>query len=63
VKPNPRFLKQPKSFWANVRTISEEVGYTERAEGYWTVPPGLTIPKSYKKHGDPRKNTVLACDL
>ena len=29
MKPDPRFLNQPKSFWANVRTISQEVGYTE----------------------------------
>ena len=63
MKPDPRFLKQPKSFWANVRTISQEVGYTEPANGYWKVPPGLTIPKNFKKHGGPRKNTVIACDL
>jgi hypothetical protein len=63
VKPNPRFLKQPKSFWANVRTISQEVGYTEAAEGYWKVPPGLTIPVAFRKAGGPRKNTVLACDM
>jgi hypothetical protein len=63
MKPDPRFIKQPKSFWANVRTISQEIGYTETAEGYWKVPPGLTIPKDFKKHGGPRKNTVRACDL
>jgi hypothetical protein len=34
VKANEKFLKQPKSFWANVRTISQAVGYTETAEGY-----------------------------
>jgi hypothetical protein len=63
VKPDPRFLKQPKSFWANVRTISEAVGYTVTGEGYWKVPPGLTIPKAFEKHGGPRKNTVLASDI
>ena len=63
MKPDPRFLKQPKSFWANVRTISQEVGYTETAEGYWKVPPGLTVPAAFRKNGGPRKNTVLACDL
>jgi hypothetical protein len=31
VKPDTRFLNLPKSFWANVRTISQHVGYTERA--------------------------------
>jgi hypothetical protein len=30
LKADPRFLTQPKEFWANVRTISQEVGYTER---------------------------------
>jgi len=63
VKPDPRFLKQPKAFWANVRTISQQVGYTEPAKGYWKVPPGLSIPKCYQKHGGPAKNTVSAVDL
>lgn len=30
MNPDPRFLAQPKAFWANVRTISQEVGYTQR---------------------------------
>jgi hypothetical protein len=38
VKPAPRFLKQPKLFWANVRAISEQVGYTARGEGVVKVP-------------------------
>jgi len=32
MKPDPRFINQPKYFWANVRTISQHVGYTERAK-------------------------------
>jgi len=32
MEPNQRFLNLPKSFWANVRTISEGVGYTTRAK-------------------------------
>ncbi len=28
MKPDPRFLNQPKHFWAAIRLISEEVGYT-----------------------------------
>ncbi|MFH1921839.1 MAG: hypothetical protein ABIP48_18390 [Planctomycetota bacterium] len=63
MKPDPRFLKQPKSFWANVRTISQQVGYTKPAEGYWKVPRGLTVPQNFKKHGGPKKNLVLAADL
>lgn len=30
MKPDERFLKQDKSFWAHVRTISQQVGYTDR---------------------------------
>lgn len=29
MKPDPRFLGQEKTLWANVRTISQEVGYTQ----------------------------------
>jgi hypothetical protein len=30
MQPNKEFVGLPKEFWANVRTISQEVGYTER---------------------------------
>jgi len=33
MKPDPRFLKLPKDFWANVRLISQEVGYTTTVRG------------------------------
>jgi hypothetical protein len=33
VKADQRFLKQPKHFWANVRSLSQELGYTVRGEG------------------------------
>jgi hypothetical protein len=29
--PDKRFLRQPKRFWANVRLLSQHIGYTERA--------------------------------
>ena len=38
MKPDQRFLKQPKHFWASVRTISQQVGYTERGTGRIRVP-------------------------
>src|SRR4051812_6498584 len=38
MKPDPRFLKQHKSFWANVRTISQGCGYTNRATKEIHVP-------------------------
>ncbi len=30
MRADGRFLNQPPEFWANVRTIGQEVGYTER---------------------------------
>jgi hypothetical protein len=38
MKPDERFLKQPKHFWANVRTIGQAVGYTVRGKGIIRVP-------------------------
>lgn len=38
MKPDPRFLAQSKEFWANVRIISQEVGYTQRGRGTIKVP-------------------------
>ena len=38
MKPDPRFQKQPKHFWANVRTISQQLGYTVRGKGIIKVP-------------------------
>lgn len=30
MKPNPNFLNKPKSFWASVRSLSEQVGYGKK---------------------------------
>ena len=30
MKGNPEFMREPKSFWAMVRTLSEQMGYTHR---------------------------------
>lgn len=30
MKADPRFVQKPKEFWAHVRTISQEIGYTDR---------------------------------
>jgi hypothetical protein len=30
MQPNAAFVGLPKEFWANIRTISQEVGYTMR---------------------------------
>jgi len=44
LKADPRFLNQPKEFWANVRTISQEVGYTKRGNKRKKTPPSIRIP-------------------
>ncbi len=33
MKPNANFLRQPKSFWAYVRSVSQHVGYTVTKKG------------------------------
>ncbi len=38
MKPKTQFQNQPKDFWANVRIISQEAGYTERRAGRVKVP-------------------------
>ena len=49
--PDPRFLRQPPTFWANVRTIGQAVGYTVRGEGQIKVPTLKEIADAYKKLG------------
>lgn len=38
MKANELFLNQPKPFWANVRSISQHLGYTARGTGQIKVP-------------------------
>ena len=38
MKPEKRFLNQPKHFWANVRTISQQAGYTVRNKRQIKIP-------------------------
>lgn len=43
-----RFLGQPGTFWANVRTISQAVGYTRRGKGEILVPTYQEMTTAYK---------------
>ena len=47
MKPDPRFLNLPKDFWANVRLISQEVGYTVRGQEEIKVPSLTEIQKAF----------------
>ncbi|MDL1911129.1 hypothetical protein FBQ81_10665 [Chloroflexi bacterium CFX6] len=38
MKPNDTFLNLPKNFWAGVRLISQEVGYTEKSTRQIKIP-------------------------
>ena len=51
MKADLRFLNQPKEFWANVRTISQEVGYTERGENSIKIPSLASVRRAFDKLG------------
>lgn len=51
MKPDTRFLNQPKHFWANVRSISQHAGYTARGTGQILVPDLSVITASLKELG------------
>jgi hypothetical protein len=51
MRPDKRFLKQPKHFWANVRSVSQHVGYTERGAGRIKVPSLRGIADALKEIG------------
>lgn len=38
MQPDVRFVSQPKHFWANIRLISQQVGYSVRQQGLIKVP-------------------------
>lgn len=44
-----RFRRQPKSFWASVRTISQTIGYTDRATKLIRVPSLEEMKKCFLK--------------
>lgn len=47
MKPDIRFVRQPKEFWAHVRTISQEVGYTVRGSGMIRVPTLTEVKEEF----------------
>jgi hypothetical protein len=49
LKPDPRFLNQPKHFWANLRSVSQHVGYTARGTGQIAVPNLAVILKALRE--------------
>jgi hypothetical protein len=51
MKPDHRFLKQPQRFWANVRIIGQEVGYSARGGNAVKVPQFEEVERAYKSIG------------
>ncbi len=55
MKADPRFLDLPRDFWANVRLIGQEVGYTDRGEGTIKIPSVEEIRNAFARLAlDPR---------
>lgn len=51
MKPDPRFLDLPKEFWANVRLVSQEVGYKVRNQERVRVPSRDEIRRAFDEIG------------
>lgn len=51
MKPNDTFQNLPKNFWASVRLISQEVGYTEKKTGQIKIPSADQIEFRLEKFG------------
>jgi len=49
MRPDSRFLNLPKDFWAHVRLISQEAGYTVRGEGRIKAPSADEIERVMNK--------------
>lgn len=47
MKADPRFVQQPREFWAHVRTISQEVGYTDRRTSAIRIPTLDEVRKQF----------------
>jgi hypothetical protein len=47
VKPNKKFQQQPQSFWAGVRSLSQEIGYS--ADGKLLVPSYKRMAEAFTK--------------
>ena len=60
MKPDTRFLNLPLSFWADVRTISEAVGYTDRRTKEVRVASQDQIISEYRKLGFTSDHLFLA---
>jgi len=49
MRPDSRFLALPKDFWAAVRSIGEELGYTTRGQGKLRTPSAAEIASAFSR--------------
>jgi hypothetical protein len=49
LKADPRFVLQTKEFWAHVRTISQELGYTNRTTKAISIPTLNEVQRGFSK--------------
>jgi len=59
LKAELEFLEQPKLFWANVRTISQKIGYSDRKTKKILIP---TIDQIIKAYEELNLNVEHICD-
>lgn len=62
MKADARFLSQPKDFWANVRTISQEVGYTVRGKKTIKIPALPDVRREFHRLGLSTEHIASADD-
>ena len=48
MKPIDKFKMKPKSFWASVRSISQQFGYTQRGKGLVSFPTIQEMEKAFR---------------
>lgn len=51
MKPDPRFLGKPKQFWACVRSLSEQIGYTVRGKSLVFTPTLDDMTAAFERMG------------
>lgn len=51
MKPDRRFLRQPKNFWAAIRTLSQKIGYTQRGTGQISIPSTSQMKEAFEALG------------
>jgi len=58
-----KFLNQPLEFWANVKFISQKVGYTERKTSGIKVPTIVEIQSAYNNSGLDSSKIIISNDF